>query len=114
MARGTYFLGFDHLIGETVAILADGLKHDPVVVDSDGAITITRDASEIVAGFANTPILATMNLEAGGEDGEAAQGDVRRFDEVTKLSLHKCLIYLAFTKDSAEFNNKQINNKFKR
>ncbi len=42
-----------------------------------------------------------------------AQSDVRRYDEITKLTLHTCLMKLAFEVDKAEFENKQIKNKFK-
>ena len=42
-----------------------------------------------------------------------AQGDVRRFNEVTKLSLHSCLMYLAFEKEKIEFENRMIKQKFK-
>ena len=31
-----------------------------------------------------------------------AQGNVRKFNEVTKLNLHTCLQYLAFEKDKAD------------
>lgn len=42
-----------------------------------------------------------------------AQGDVRRFNEITNLSLHRCLMYLAFEKEKAEFESRMIKNKFK-
>jgi hypothetical protein len=36
-----------------------------------------------------------------------AQGDVRRFNEITELPLHQCLMYLAYESDkTAEFNKK--------
>ena len=39
---------------------------------------------------------------------ELAQGDVRRFDEVTELPLHQCLTMLWYLKDKANLENKLI------
>jgi len=36
-----------------------------------------------------------------------------RIDEVTKLNIHKCLYALAFMKDKADLEIKNIKNKFK-
>jgi hypothetical protein len=35
-----------------------------------------------------------------------AQGDVSRFDKVTKLGVHKCMMYLEYEKEKAETENK--------
>ena len=40
-----------------------------------------------------------------------AQKDITRFDTITKLNVHKCLIYLAFEKEKIELEKKQIRNK---
>ena len=40
-----------------------------------------------------------------------AQGDVRRFDEVTQLKLHSCLQYLAFEKDKADLQQQMFKKK---
>ena len=40
-----------------------------------------------------------------------AQGDVRRFDEITKLKLHSCLQYLAFEKDKADLQQQMFKKK---
>jgi hypothetical protein len=79
--RGRYFTGFAHLIGETLEVLADGVVHDNVVVDSLGGITLTRDAEEVIAGLKQTPILQPMPIEAGGED-MAAKGEIKRIHRV--------------------------------
>lgn len=87
MAAGTYFTGFDHLIGETVSVLADGLEHDDVIVDEYGGITLDRSATEVVVGFKYTHKLKTTKIEAGGESGDlAAQGDIKR--------IHRCMLSL--------------------
>jgi len=85
--RGTYFTGLNHLIGETVTVLADGLEHADVVVDSLGGITLTREAEEVIAGLKQTPILQPMPIEAGGEDG-AAKGEIKRIHRV-QIELYK-------------------------
>ena len=40
-----------------------------------------------------------------------AQKDVTRFDDITKLNVHQCLMYLAFEKEKIELEKKQIRNK---
>jgi len=42
-----------------------------------------------------------------------AQGNITKFEEVTKLPLHQCLMYLAFEKEKTELENRMIKNKFK-
>ena len=42
-----------------------------------------------------------------------AQGDITKFEQVTKLSLHQCLMYLAFEKEKLQLENTMIKNKFK-
>ena len=37
-----------------------------------------------------------------------SKGDVTKFDEVTKLNVHECLMYLAFEKDKIELEKKLI------
>jgi len=37
-----------------------------------------------------------------------SQGDITRFDEITKMPLHKCLLYLAFENDKSVEQAKQI------
>lgn len=40
-----------------------------------------------------------------------AQGDVTKFDKITELNVHKCLMYLAFEKDKIELETKLIKKK---
>jgi len=42
-----------------------------------------------------------------------AQGNITKFEEVTKLPLHQCLMYLAFVKEKTELENSMIKNKLK-
>ena len=40
-----------------------------------------------------------------------AKGDVRRFEHITKLNFHECLIYLAFEKEKNQLEAKLIKNR---
>ena len=40
-----------------------------------------------------------------------AQGDIRRFDEVTKLNLHQCLTFLKFESEKQNIEAKLITRK---
>jgi hypothetical protein len=42
-----------------------------------------------------------------------AQGDIRRFNEITELNINQCLTMLAFEKEKLEVESKQIKNKYK-
>ena len=41
-----------------------------------------------------------------------AQGDLRRFQDITKLSMHECFMMLSFMKDKADVDGKEIKKKF--
>ena len=42
-----------------------------------------------------------------------AKGDITRFEQVAKLPLHQCLMYLAFEKEKTELESRMIKSKFK-
>ena len=42
-----------------------------------------------------------------------ANGDIRRFEDITKLSMHKSFMMLSFMKEKAEVEAKEIKKKFK-
>ena len=42
-----------------------------------------------------------------------AKGDIRRFEDITKLSMHECFMMLSFMKDKADVEAKEIKKKFK-
>jgi len=64
------------------------------------------------------------NVSSGGGFGEKwgwyqsiyalAKGDVRRFDEVTELELHKCLTFLMFEKEKNELEAEMIKKQYKK
>ena len=59
----TVLSGLDHLEGEEVTILADGVKQAPKTV-SGGAITLDTAAEEVVVGLPYTGKMDTLNLDA--------------------------------------------------
>jgi hypothetical protein len=63
--------GLSHLEGETVDVKADGSFQGEFVV-SGGQITITRDAQIIEAGLTYKPLIKTMPLNMGLENGPNA------------------------------------------
>ena len=42
-----------------------------------------------------------------------AQGDITRFENITKLNFHECFMMLSFMKDKNELEAKQIKKNFK-
>ena len=50
-SKTTHFNGFGHLIGEKLAILADGAVQPDVVVNQDGSIDIDYPAKKVTAGY---------------------------------------------------------------
>ena len=42
-----------------------------------------------------------------------AQGDITRFENITKLGVHECFMMLSFMKDKAEVEAKRIKQNFK-
>jgi hypothetical protein len=71
----TTISGLDHLEGETVTALADGVEVPDLVVSS-GAITLQSAASVVHVGLPYTGYIQTQNLEVGGRSGPA-QGKPR-------------------------------------
>ena len=75
----TVFDGLEHLIGETVQVLADGAVHPDVVVDANGEITLQQAAQVVHAGLAFDSTLKTMRVEGGNPIG-TAQGRIKRIN----------------------------------
>ena len=72
--------GLDHLDGETVDILADGVPAGPATV-AGGTVTLAIPASRVHVGYGYVTDIETLNVEAGGFDG-TAQGKTRRIHHV--------------------------------
>lgn len=78
---GTSFTGFDHLNGETVSVIADGVYVGELSV-SAGTITTLANATEIIAGYKYRGIAAPISPDAGSVIGSAF-GTIKRVDELT-------------------------------
>ena len=67
----TVISGLDHLKGETVTALADGVEVPGLTVSAGGGITLPTAASVVHVGLPYTGLLQTQNLEVGGRSGPA-------------------------------------------
>ncbi len=75
--------------------------------------TVSEEDAEAIVFATGMDDLKSLS-EASAEDlykkitNALAEGDVRRIDEVTKLPLHQCLMFLEFVKEKNELENKLI------
>lgn len=76
----TTLLGFHHLAGETVRILADGSVEADVTVSSTGSITLPRKFSRVHAGFGYYADVELLDIEDPGPS--TIQGRHRRVAQV--------------------------------
>ena len=76
-APSTSVTGLTWLVGQTVAVLADGAVHPLCTVANDGSITLDWAASLVQVGLPYTSLATTLSIEAGGQDGPA-QSKIRR------------------------------------
>lgn len=58
----TKISGLDHLIGETVSILADGAVQEDRKVEADGSITLTYEAKKVHIGLPYSSRLVTLPI----------------------------------------------------
>jgi hypothetical protein len=89
----TSISGLDHLEGESVAVLADGVNITGKTVSS-GAISLTTAASTVHIGLGYTSIVEPMKLNVGHELG-TARGKKQR--------IHKILAAFYETGDGVEY-----------
>lgn len=76
----TTFTGGEHLGGETVTGLADGIIIPPFVMPLDGAFTLALAASTVTVGFAFTAQLQTLQIDLGEP---TVQGKEKKISAVT-------------------------------
>jgi hypothetical protein len=74
--------GLDHLIGESVNILADGSVKPAQTVTASGTIALSTAASVVIAGLPFTSILEPMDLETKESDG-TSQGKRKKIHAAT-------------------------------
>jgi hypothetical protein len=87
VATDTWF-GFDHLIGETVQIVADDAVHQNKVVQPDGSIILNKAANKIAAGLAFLPEMETLPEFDNIEEGNT-RSHIKRFSKVN-VSIVDC------------------------
>lgn len=85
----TSLSGLDHLVGETVDILADGATHPQKVVDEEGSITLDRRASIVHVGLPFTFEGETQRFVAQLNIG-TSQGQKARIQRAS-LRLHNTI-----------------------
>lgn len=61
----TTFTGLQHLTGQTVTALADGIAAPGLVVSATGSITLANAASKVIIGLPFTPQLQTLAIDVG-------------------------------------------------
>lgn len=69
--------GLSHLVGEEVAVLADGARHPNVTVQANGSISLQYDASKVHVGLPYTSKIVTLPIGDGGGYGSPAGRKMR-------------------------------------
>ncbi len=78
------FTNLDHLEGETVVVLADGMVHPDCVV-TGGEITLNDSYSKVHAGLSYNSDLGTLNIEFNNSPGTAQIMKTRIYEVNAKL-----------------------------
>ncbi|MBO6782240.1 MAG: hypothetical protein JJ899_03065, partial [Alphaproteobacteria bacterium] len=78
--------GLEHLDGETVSVVADGLVHADATVSS-GSLSLEAPASRVHAGYGYPTEIETLRFEGRSPNG-TVQARTKRIDHVT-LRLHR-------------------------
>ncbi|MBS7703175.1 hypothetical protein [Chelatococcus asaccharovorans] len=86
-AATTALAGLDHLAGEMVSIIADGVEHRQLVVGDDGTLTLDRPAARIVVGLSVRSRVRTLKAEANLQSG-STKGGTKRASHVLIERLH--------------------------
>ena len=80
-AAATVITGLDHLEGEQVGILADGIEVAKQTVNA-GSVTLAIAAEKVFVGLPYYSDLRTMRIEAGRRGG-TSQGAIKKIERVT-------------------------------
>ena len=78
---GTVATGFTHLAGREVSLLVDGSTHAKKTVSATGTITLDREASKVLAGYAYDSRVRPMRLAVDTRSG-TSRGRKRRIHEL--------------------------------
>lgn len=100
-AATTSVSGLDHLEGQRVSALADGVVYRNLLV-AGGAVTIPVASSKWSVGLPYTAVAETLELDVGGRDGSVL-GRRKRINSVILSVLESANIYVkAASRDSFE------------
>jgi len=79
--------GLDHLVGETVKVLGDGVEYTPTaVVNGSGEVTISTAVEKAQVGLASTMIVQPMRIVVDTQEGTSL-GKTTRINEIVALFL---------------------------
>ena len=81
VATNTWY-GFDHLIGETVQVLADGAVHADVVVQAAGEIVLSKDVNSVIAGLQFIPTMRSLPKFENTDEGNT-RNHIKRYSKVS-------------------------------
>jgi hypothetical protein len=93
--------GLDHLIGQTVKVLADGAIHADKIVSVSGGITLDSPASVVQVGLGYTHRGKTLKMEAGAVAGTSV-GKKKRIHALTFVLLDSHTVQFGAEIDSLE------------
>lgn len=89
----TTITGLDHLEGETVKVLADGVAVPEKTVTS-GQITLAREAEHVVVGLPYTGYIETLDFDAPNDFSGTSLGQIRRITDIVIRLYETGLIYV--------------------
>ena len=81
---GTEIYGLDHLVGQTVRIMADGAQKEDQIVNSEGKIAIGKNDNRVVVGLPVKSVFKAKKRYIQSQ-GSFGVGDVQQID-------HLCLM----------------------
>ena len=73
--------GLIHLAGEQIDLQTDGAPYGTVTVGSDGSVALNSQSSVVHSGYKYLGMLASMNIDAGGQRG-SAQAKKRKIRQI--------------------------------
>lgn len=80
-APATVISGLGHLVGQTVAVMADGIEHRRLVVSAGGSVTLDRACSDVVVGLPIKGRVRTLSYETE-INGASTKGRRKRASHV--------------------------------
>ena len=82
--EGTELFGLDHLIGQTVRVMADGAQKEDQIVNSEGKIAIGKNDNHVVVGLPVKSVFKSKKRYIQTQ-GSLGVGDVQQIDHVVLM-----------------------------